>query len=86
MALEPGWRMKRASMESVVIGVDGLRLNPLRTLLSTLGIVIGVASLVAILAVGDGAQQWTRDQIAETTTLQGILVRPKTRKWCRQTA
>ena len=65
-------------MESVVIGVDGLRLNPLRTLLSTLGIVIGVASLVAILAVGDGAQQWTRDQIAETTTLQGILVRPKT--------
>jgi len=62
-------------MESVAIGIEGLRLNPLRTLLSTLGIVIGVASLVAILAVGDGAEQWTRDQIAETTTLQGIAVR-----------
>jgi putative ABC transport system permease protein len=53
-------------------------MNPLRTLLSTLGIVIGVASLVAILAVGDGAEQWTRDQIAETTTLQGIAVRTRT--------
>ena len=70
--------MKKASMESVVIGIEGLRLNPLRTLLSTVGIVIGVASLVAILAVGDGAEQWTRDQIAETTTLQGILARPRT--------
>ncbi len=70
--------MKRASRESVVIGIEGLRLNPLRTLLSTLGIVIGVASLVAILAVGDGAEQWSRDQISETTSLQGIVARPKT--------
>jgi len=65
-------------MEAVAIGIEGLRLNPLRTILSTLGVVIGVASLVAILAVGDGAEQWTRDQIAETTSLQGIVVRPKT--------
>jgi len=70
--------MKTASVASVVIGIEGLRLNPLRTLLSTLGVVIGVASLVAILAVGDGAEQWTRDQIAATTTLQGIAVRPIT--------
>jgi len=71
-----GEPMTRASIESVAIGIQGLRLNPLRTLLSTLGIIIGVASLVAILAVGDGAEQWSRDQIAETTTLQGIAARP----------
>ena len=62
----------------MAIGIEGLRLTPLRTLLSTLGVVIGVASLVAILAVGDGAEQWTRDQIAETTTLQGIAAVPIT--------
>lgn len=70
--------MRETSIESLVMGIEGLRLNPLRTLLSTLGVVIGVASLVAILAVGDGTEQWTRDQIALTTSLQGIAVRPLT--------
>ena len=37
---------------AVRVGLDTLRANPLRTSLSTLGVVIGVASLVAVLAVG----------------------------------
>ena len=60
------------------VGVQTLRFNPLRTVLSTLGVVIGVASLVAVLAVGDGAEAFARDQIARTTDLQTLLVRPKT--------
>ena len=39
---------------SFVVSFSTLRANPLRTFLSTLGIVIGVASLVAVLSLGDG--------------------------------
>ena len=60
------------------VGVETLRFNPLRTVLSTLGVVIGVASLVAVLAIGDGAEAFARDQIARTTDLQTLLVRPRT--------
>ena len=54
------------------VSLDTLRGNPLRTFLSTLGIVIGVASLVAVLSLGDGMEQFVRNQIGETTDLQAI--------------
>jgi len=63
---------------SLRVGVQTLRFNPLRTALSTLGVVIGVASLVAVLAVGDGAESFAREQIATTTDLQTLLVVPNT--------
>jgi putative ABC transport system permease protein len=56
------------------VSLDTLRGNPLRTFLSTLGIVIGVASLVAVLSLGDGMEQYVRTQIGETTDLQAIGV------------
>jgi putative ABC transport system permease protein len=65
-------------LTSFHIGVDSLRANPLRSVLSTLGVIIGVASLVSVLAVGDGAEQFARDQIAQTTDLQTIVVTPNT--------
>jgi putative ABC transport system permease protein len=46
----------------------------MRTILSTLGVIIGVASLVTILALGDGLERFTRDQIERTTDLQRITV------------
>ena len=58
--------------------LENLAANPLRTVLSTLGVVIGVASLVAILALGDGLEQYSREQIARTTDLQTIVVTPRT--------
>jgi putative ABC transport system permease protein len=59
------------------VSLDTLSGNPLRTFLSTLGIVIGVASLVAVLSLGDGMEQYVRAQVGETTDLQsiGILAR-----------
>lgn len=68
----------RFPLPSVVIGIAGLRANPLRTMLSTLGVIIGVASLVAILALGDGLEQFSRSQIEQTTDLQFITVDSKT--------
>ena len=49
-----------------------LRANLLRSLLTMLGIVIGVAAVIAVIALGDGAQQSVRDRISRlgTTVLQ----------------
>lgn len=59
-------------------GFTALRANPLRTLLSTLGVVMGVASLTAVLALGDGIEKFARSQIESGTDLQAIVVRPST--------
>lgn len=63
---------------SAAVGLQTLRQSPLHTLLSTLGIVVGVASLVAILSLGDGLERFARDQIASTTDLQLVTVAPRT--------
>jgi putative ABC transport system permease protein len=63
---------------SLSVGFETLRSNPLRTILSTLGIVIGVAALVSVLSVGDGMERLARDQIGRTTDLQRISVSPRT--------
>lgn len=62
---------------SVSVGFETLRTNPLRTILSTLGIVIGVAALVSVLSVGDGMERFARQEIARTTDLQRIAVTPR---------
>ncbi len=62
---------------SVHVGVQTLRANPMRTGLSTLGVVMGAASLVAVLSVGDGAERFARQQI-ERRGLQSVLIQPKT--------
>ncbi len=67
-----------AVLQSLNAAVESLRSNPLRTVLSTLGVIIGVASLVAILALGDGLERYSRAQIAESTDLQTVVVTPKT--------
>ena len=48
---------------AIRLGLATLRLNPLRTSLSTLGIIMGAASLAAVLALGDGAQEFARQRI-----------------------
>jgi putative ABC transport system permease protein len=50
--------------ESLRIALTSLRANKLRTVLTMLGIIIGVASVVALLAIGNGAQQAITSQIA----------------------
>lgn len=65
-------------MLSVTIGLNALRANPVRALLSTLGVVMGVASLVAVLALGDGVEAFAREQLERTTSIQAIEVRSRT--------
>jgi len=63
---------------SLSIALGTLRANPLRTILSTLGIVIGAGALVAVLTLGDGMERFGRQQLATTTDLQSIVLEPRT--------
>lgn len=63
---------------SLTIALGTLRANPLRTALSTLGIVIGAAALVAVLTLGDGMERFGRQQLATTTDLQSVVLEPRT--------
>jgi putative ABC transport system permease protein len=57
--------------------LDSLRAHPLRTSLSMLGIVMGAALLAAVLALGDGAQQFAREQV-EREGMNLVLAQPIT--------
>jgi len=70
--------MMSRTLKTLSVGFRTLRTNPMRTVLSTLGVVIGVGSLVAILSVSDGLEQFSREQIERTTDLHSIVVFPKT--------
>src|SRR3954469_20962659 len=61
-------------LASLRVGVDTLRANPLRTILSTLGIIMGAGALVSVLSLGDGVEHYARRQIERTTDLQTISV------------
>jgi macrolide transport system ATP-binding/permease protein len=61
--------------EALRTALRALRVNIFRTVLTLLGIVIGVGSVVAMLAVGEGARQAVLDQIGSMGT-NLLLVRP----------
>ena len=64
--------------QNLRVGIDALRANPLRTVLSTLGVIIGVGSLVAVLSVGDGMEVTMREQLDATTSVLFFSVVPVT--------
>jgi putative ABC transport system permease protein len=51
--------------QAIVEALDSLSANKLRSALTILGIVIGVAAVIAMLAVGEGAQQTITGSISE---------------------
>ncbi len=65
----------RGLVEAVKAAGRALRANVFRTALTLLGIVIGVGSVIAMLAVGDGAKQTVIDRISGMGT-NLMLVRP----------
>jgi putative ABC transport system permease protein len=65
------------ALPSIHIGLATLKINPLRTLLSTLGVIIGAGSLVAVLSLGDGAESFARRAL-EREGFNHIVVEPIT--------
>jgi len=67
-----------ALRSNVAVGVDALRIHPLRTVLSVLGIIIGSASLVATMSVSDGMIAFARGRIEQETSVQVIVISSRT--------
>lgn len=56
--------MRVASLMNLAIAMQALRVNKMRSILTMLGIVIGVAAVIAMIAIGNGAQQRLQEKIA----------------------
>ncbi len=63
------YRFKR----TVKLGVKSLWMHRLRSTLTTLGIIFGVASVIAMLAIGEGASQDAQEQIARLGSRNVII-------------
>jgi macrolide transport system ATP-binding/permease protein len=57
-----------ASAEAVTTALRSLRVNLFRTALTLLGIVIGVAAVITMMAIGNGSKQKVLDQISSMGT------------------
>jgi putative ABC transport system permease protein len=73
----PPARTSPALVPALGVALDTLRANPLRTLLSTLGIVMGAASLAGVLSLGDGVEAFARQQL-EREGVNVVSVTPRT--------
>jgi putative ABC transport system permease protein len=54
--------------ETIAVALGALRANKLRSLLTMLGIVIGVGAVIAVVALGNGAQQAVKERITALGT------------------
>jgi macrolide transport system ATP-binding/permease protein len=70
-----GSHIFRDLAEASRMAIRSLRVNLMRTMLTLLGIIIGVGSVVAMLAIGDGARQAVLDRITAMGT-NLLTIRP----------
>ena len=62
--------------EYIMMGLEGLRVHRLRSILTMLGIIFGVAAVIAMLSIGEGAKQEALKKY-ETLGVNNIIIRDK---------
>lgn len=67
--------MKERILANLYIAIDAVIANKVRSLLTALGIIFGVAAVIAMLAIGNGAQQEILEQI-KLVGVNNIVVKP----------
>ncbi|QCR23744.1 ABC transporter permease [Pontibacter sp. SGAir0037] len=72
--------MLKKILLSFLMALQNTRARLLHTLLSVLGIVIGVAALVVVLSLIDGLEKYAHEQISSTTSLNSIMIATNTNK------
>ncbi|MDA0336070.1 MAG: ABC transporter permease [bacterium] len=55
----------KLALEIIAVALAAIRANALRSFLTTLGIIIGVGAVIAMLSIGEGAKQEALDQISQ---------------------
>ncbi len=73
--------MLKTISTSVVQALENIRANFFHTILSVLGIVVGVAALVSILSFIDGMHSFALNQVSGTTSFQNIVLTSDPYKW-----
>jgi len=68
------------AFEIIAVAMGAIRANVMRSILTTLGIVIGVAAVIAVVALGEGAQAEVESQIQRMGT-NVLTIRPGQRMW-----
>ena len=65
----------RRYFHDIVIAIESIMANQLRSILTALGIIFGVAAVITMLAIGKGAQQEILDQI-KMVGVNNIMITP----------
>jgi putative ABC transport system permease protein len=65
----------RKYLHDVIIAMESIMANKLKSILTALGIIFGVASVISMLAIGNGAQQEILEQI-KMVGVNNILISP----------
>ena len=72
--------MFKQVLRSFGMAFESIRSRFFHTLLSVLGIIIGVAALVGTLSLIDGMEKYANEQINNTTSLKAIIITTETHK------
>ncbi|HEV7231627.1 MAG TPA: ABC transporter permease, partial [Bacteroidia bacterium] len=67
--------MKERSIQNFLIALEAIRANKMRSMLTALGIIFGVAAVIAMLAIGNGARQEILEQI-KLVGVNNIVIAP----------
>ena len=67
--------MFRRYLHDIVIAIEAIMANKLKSVLTALGIIFGVAAVISMLAIGAGAQKEILDQI-EMVGVNNIIIEP----------
>jgi putative ABC transport system permease protein len=70
----------KLALEIIAVAMAAIRANALRSFLTTLGIIIGVGAVIAMVALGEGAQQRVEAQIQRMGT-NVLTLRPGQSMW-----
>ena len=62
-------------LHDIVIAIESIMANQLRSILTALGIIFGVAAVITMLAIGKGAQQEILEQI-KMVGVNNIMITP----------
>lgn len=66
--------MLKSFTTALLYAMENIRTNFFHTLLSVLGIIIGVSALIVILSMIDGLEKYAREQISNTTSVRVVEV------------
>ena len=70
--------MLKSFYTAVLYAIENIRTNFFHTLLSVIGITIGVSALIIILSMIDGLEKYAQDQISSTTSVKVVEISSRT--------